>query len=242
MSLCAAQRVFDGIVAQLHSLSQVGAPSEDGERAYERAFYILESLAQYKSAVLVVELSGADDGYAQLVSLVEAVLDPLREGHSGKVTSLAVDVVLACLEELPSPPWELSQALLRRVLPEYEEDHPVGWDAALEIVRRAAPSFQTALVSIATSVLVSGGETSGSASGDFSFQAFGSLLLNLAAQGCGSLLLPIVPRLEAELLVDDPAVRVRAVGLLGDLFSEETPSDRGTVPLALQYELSLIHI
>ena len=101
-------RIFDIIVKQLRRLKK----NEDS--SFERCFYILESLSDVKSCLVLVALceDSEDKDCTRLVELFHALLGSLNLKQNSKVDIYVADIVQACIEEFETPPRELLECVL----------------------------------------------------------------------------------------------------------------------------------
>jgi sister chromatid cohesion protein PDS5 len=101
-------RVFDVIVKQLRRLKK------NDDSSFERCYYILESLSDVKSCLVLVALceDSEDKDCARLVELFHALLGSLNSKQNSKVDIYVADIVQACIEEFEKPPRELLECVL----------------------------------------------------------------------------------------------------------------------------------
>lgn len=101
-------QVFDVIIKQLRRLKK----TEDS--SFERCYYILESLSDVKSCLILVAMceDSEDRDCTRIIELFHALLGSLSSKQNSKVDIYVADIVQACIEEFETPPRELLECVL----------------------------------------------------------------------------------------------------------------------------------
>ena len=150
-----------------------GKKKSGNSNQYERAFFLLEQMAEVKSCVLLNELDDHDDvgsssqgssksggsnkgsggggGGELVVMLFECLLDTVLPAHAPKVATYMVDVMSAVLEESSeavSP--RVLEALLRRLLPGARRENQRAYEVAGDVLRYSADVVRDPLTRFVT--------------------------------------------------------------------------------------------
>ena len=128
-------------------------------------------------------------------------------------------ILQSCIEEASNLDEELIDTLLDPLLPSKKEDNPSAYKMVGTVLRRTISSVQTPLSEFVNNILV-GTLSAGPGKeieSDLSEHIY--LLINELYKISPQLLVNVLPNVCVQLKADEEAVRLKAVKLLGQLFS-----------------------
>lgn len=193
--------VFQLIVSTFSGLGDTSGPS------FERRVVILETLARYRSCVVMLDLE-CDDLVRDMFSTFFAVA---REDHPESVLTSMQKIMVVLLEESEDVQDDLLLILLS-VLGRNRKDITAARKLAMNVIEQCAGKLEPAMKQFLLSS-ISGENRSLSNQIDYREVIFD--IYCCAPQ----ILSGIIPYLTGELLADQLEARLKAVRLVGDLFS-----------------------
>ncbi|RKP38243.1 armadillo-type protein [Dimargaris cristalligena] len=209
-------------------LSQLAHLAQSNSDYFQLYFYLLESLSNVKSVVLVVDLNHPEQLVTEFFRLF---FDIIRPDQSRNLQLYMVDVLHQLVEETPTVPQEVVDIILAQFLKKRQTANPTAYQLACDLCNAATDRLQKYICQYFTDVIVnagkaSSGSTSGS-SGDPHFTAdqlsefkTAHYLIKELNRACPGLLLNVIPQLEEELTLDAVQLRTLATSVLGDMIAE----------------------
>lgn len=197
---------------------------DDKSPLYHLAYFLLESLATVRSAVLVWELGeeGEEQVEPLLMSLLTVCFDQLSMTVKGKQCKLLITELLQSVFEESSStavPWECVKYLCQQ----YEQPDTGPHTLALDVLKSCATRFQLPIAQHYCELIQSSLTDS---QVDHSLRHFESLLCKLAKESA-VLVVNVIPQLEQLLLSDITDQRQSAVKLAGQMLVGLGKSDGG---------------
>ncbi|XP_057536474.1 sister chromatid cohesion protein PDS5 homolog A [Amaranthus tricolor] len=193
--------VFELIVFTFRGLSETSGPS------FGRRVIILETLARYRSCVVMLDLD-CDDLVSELFRTFLAVA---RDDHPENVLSSMRTIMNVLLDESEDIHEDLLLILLSTLGKNKKDVTDAGRKLAMDVIEHCAAILEPAVKQFLISSMT--GENSTSCEVDYH-----EVIYNLYR--CSpQILLGIVPYLTGELLNDQSEARLRAVNLVGKLFA-----------------------
>ncbi|KAL1537227.1 sister chromatid cohesion protein PDS5 B-like isoform X1 [Salvia divinorum] len=194
--------IFQLTVSTFSYLSDINSPS------FGRILVILETLARYRSCVVMLDLE-CDDLIRDMFSTFFTVA---RDEHPENVFTSMQTIMEVLLEESEDVPENLLLTLLSVLGGDNEDVTMAARRLAMNVVERCAEKLEPGLKQFFVSSM--SGE-SRSLEPEMNHHAVIYNIYRSAPQ----ILSGVVPYLTGELLSDQLEVRLKAVGLVGDLFS-----------------------
>ncbi|XP_021766736.1 sister chromatid cohesion protein PDS5 homolog A-A-like isoform X1 [Chenopodium quinoa] len=193
--------VFGLIVGTFSGLSETSGPS------FGRRVIILETLARYRSCVVMLDLE-CDD----LVNdLFRTFLCVARDEHPENVLSSMKTILYVLLEESE----DIHEDLLLILLSTLGQNKKDFTDAGRKLAMNVIEHFATKLEPYVKQFLISSMTGENSLNSEIDYHEVIYNLYRCSPQ----ILLGVVPYLTGELLNDQSKARLRAVGLVGELFA-----------------------
>nr|VDD38116.1 unnamed protein product [Brassica oleracea] len=194
--------IFQLIVSAFSGLDDVGGPS------FGRRVVILETVAKYRSCVVMLDLE-CDDLVKEVFT---TFLDVARDDHPEVVLSSMQSIMIVLLEESE----DIQEKLLLILLSKFGRNRSDVRDAArrlaMKVIEQCAPKVESDIKQFLISS-VSGDSRFSSSQIDYHEVIYD--LYRCAPQTLSG----IAPYLTGELLADNLETRLKAVGLVGELFS-----------------------
>jgi sister-chromatid-cohesion protein PDS5 len=222
--------------------------SADDSRS-RRIHYILESLANVKSCVILTELAqqgvvGGDEG---LVDFFDCLLDGLNDDHPQSVVDAVLEALSACLDELDYLTQPLVDTLLMGLLPITRKENarvslygsmawihalipppqsvaPQKYQVSVALLRRCFNRVCQPISQFINGVLSGSGQGLGGVESELKEHVL-HLIYELHKVNSGFLLY-VLPNVAVQLQSEDVASRGGAMSLLGRLFAS-THADYG---------------
>ncbi|XP_041993730.1 sister chromatid cohesion protein PDS5 homolog A-like isoform X1 [Salvia splendens] len=194
--------IFQLTVSTFSGLSDVNSPS------FGRILVILETLARYRSCVVMLDLE-CDDLIKDMFSTFFTVA---RDEHPENVITSMQTIMEVLFEESEDVPENLLLTLLSALSCDNKDITIAARRLAMNVVERCAEKLEPGVKQFLVSSM-SG--DSRSLKPEMNYHA---VLYNIY-QSAPQILSGVVPYLTGELLSDQLEVRLKAVGLVGDLFS-----------------------
>lgn len=136
--------VFEFLVDRLRGLQQ-----KPGSTTYALSFYILQKLALCRSSCILVELTDADDDPLTsedlIVSLVEAMFDIMVPTREHSVEAYALELLVGLFDEMDRFSPRVLDALLVKLLPEYQKESPKAFELAVKVIRQLSDRLREPL-------------------------------------------------------------------------------------------------
>ncbi|RID60363.1 hypothetical protein BRARA_F03523 [Brassica rapa] len=194
--------IFQLIVSAFSGLDDVGGPS------FGRRVVILETVAKYRSCVVMLDLE-CDDLVKEVFT---TFLDVARDDHPEVVLSSMQSIMIVLLEESE----DIQEQLLLILLSKFGRNRSDVGDAARRLAMKVIEQCAQKVESDIKQFLIS------SVSGDSRFSSsqidYHEVIYDLY-RCAPQTLSGIAPYLTGELLADNLDTRLKAVGLVGELFS-----------------------
>jgi hypothetical protein len=226
LRLYAPEAPFDDVslrdIFSLFSDSLAGCAAPHSAN-FDKCFYLLERLALVKAFVLLPELD------LPLAGKVVAALLSMNCPES--CVDLIVEIVASIIEDATDedttalPPVLLTETL-RPLTEAAKRLCPVGYQAAQAIVRRAGKRMQPTLVTLLNQAIAkpASGKRSSAAADEAIMAAYHEIIFEVHRVD-PSLLVQVLPNLQAELEDDSRETRMVAVELLGRVFYQPGTAD-----------------
>ncbi|KAF8108398.1 hypothetical protein N665_0109s0023 [Sinapis alba] len=190
--------IFELIVSAFSGLDDVGGPS------FGRRVVILETVAKYRSCVVMLDLE-CDDLVKEVFT---TFLDVARDDHPEVVLSSMQSIMIVLLEESE----DIQEQLLLILLSKFgRKRSDVARRLAMKVIEQCAPKVESDIKQFLISS-VSGDSRFSSSQIDYHEVIYD--LYRCAPQTLSG----IAPYLTGELLADNLETRLKAVGLVGELF------------------------
>jgi sister-chromatid-cohesion protein PDS5 len=208
--------IFRAITKEFRGLATCDLLSQSGSML----FYILKSLSVVKSCVVLVYMSqrnvrGATD---ILVEFFEVLVSSIRAEHSEELQGHVAEVLQVCVEESEGIKPEVLYVLLAALLPNAKAENMAAYRLCQSILRRSTAHVHNAVGAILNKVFIGAApgfeERLGVELSDYIYP-----LVYEAHKLANDILLRILPNICIQLQAEDLGVRLKAVKLLGQLFS-----------------------
>ena len=217
--------IFDFLIQQLCGLAE-----KKSQPHFKYSLYILNKLAMCNSAVILTQLDNEiTDEYTsdELVNkLVEALLETLTSWHSEEIEKTFGEVIIGVLEEMEDIRPRLLDLLLRYLLPDKKNDKTCSKSCkvARMVLVQCADRLRQPLSTLMSCAM--GGSKLPVTQDEEAHMTeledhLHEIILELHSLE-PSLLLYILPQWSDQLTVDDLDLRVRAVDLVGNIFSNSS--------------------
>ncbi|KAI3870579.1 hypothetical protein MKX03_022772 [Papaver bracteatum] len=194
--------IFILIVGTFHGLSDTSGPS------FGRRVVILETLAKYRSCVVMLDLE-CDDLVNEMFSTFFAVAS---DNHSESVLTSMQTIMVLLLDESEDIPENLLIILLSVLGRGNSDVSAAARRVGMKVIELCAVKLEPCIKQLLVP-LMSGDGTSSTSNFDYHEVIYD--IYRCAPQ----ILSGIIPHLTGELLTDQLAIRLQAVKLLGDLFA-----------------------
>ncbi|CCF52151.1 hypothetical protein NDA11_006419 [Ustilago hordei] len=213
--------IFQFFVHQL-TMPQAGLSKPNGPQ-YAEYFYLLESLSNVKSVVLVCDLQNADE---IMTDYFKAFLDLARPDMSKNVEICMADVLVQLIDECVALPSEVLELLLANFTPKAIKHNPSAHRLTVQVCSNTKDRLQKNVAQYFNEVMISATQEDDQDQRLESLQAAHSLIVQIN-RVVPSLLLNVIPQLEEELRAEDVQLRVLATKVLGQMFAEKPSSTAG---------------
>ncbi|KAJ1033876.1 hypothetical protein NDA16_000084 [Ustilago loliicola] len=213
--------IFQFFLHQL-TMPQGGLSKPNGPQ-YAEYFYLLESLSNVKSVVLVCDLSNTDE---MMTDYFKGFLDLARPDMSKNVEICMADVLVQLIDECVTLPSEVLELLLANFTPKAIKHNPSAHRLAVEVCSNTKDRLQKNVAQYFNEVMVSASQEDDQDERLESLQTAHSLIVQIN-RVVPLLLLNVIPQLEEELRAEDVQLRVLATKVLGQMFAEKPSSAAG---------------
>ncbi|KAI3928595.1 hypothetical protein MKW98_024196, partial [Papaver atlanticum] len=211
--------IFILIVGTFHGLSDTSGPS------FGRRVVILETLAKYRSCVVMLDLE-CDDLVNEMFSTFFAVAS---DDHSESVLTSMQTIMVLLLDESEDIPENLLIVLLSVLGRGNSDVSMAARRVGMKVIELCAVKLEPCIKQLLVP-LMSGDGTSSTSNFDYHEVIYD--IYRCAPQ----ILSGMIPHLTGELLTDQLAIRLKAVKLLGDLFAlPEYPISEAFQPLFSEF-------
>uniref|UniRef100_A0A1J3FJR8 Sister chromatid cohesion protein PDS5-like protein B n=1 Tax=Noccaea caerulescens TaxID=107243 RepID=A0A1J3FJR8_NOCCA len=194
--------IFQLIVSAFSGLNDVGGPS------FGRRVVILETVAKYRSCVVMLDLE-CDDLVKEVFT---TFLDVARDDHPEVVFSSMQNIMIVLLEESEDVQEQLLLILLSKLGRNRTDVTDAARRLAMKVIEQCAPKVETDIKQFLISSM-SGESRYSSSQIDYHEVIYD--LYRCAPQALSG----VAPYLTGELLADKLETRLKVVGLVGELFS-----------------------
>ncbi|KZT61710.1 cohesin-associated protein Pds5 [Calocera cornea HHB12733] len=211
--------IFQFFSRQLHA--GLKAPSGPHFTEY---YYLLESLSNVKSIVLVCDLPQAEELMSEIF---RNFFDLANQDMPSNVHTFMGDILVALVDECNTIPQDVLEVLLSQFLSKTDPGDG-GLRLAIAVCNEGAEKLQRYVSQYFTDIILqhSRGE-------DLEDLRAAHSLIKELNRDCPTLLLNVVPQLEEELRVDELDIRLMATETLGTMFGEKM--SLGSGELAKKY-------
>ncbi|KAJ7523458.1 hypothetical protein O6H91_18G050900 [Diphasiastrum complanatum] len=197
------QEIFQLIVSTFQGLDEVASP------AFARRVSILDTVAKVKTCVLMLDLE-CDDLIHEMFTIFFA---KVREDHPQNVFTAMRTIMALVLQESFEIPQPLLDQVLSNLLKDNRAVSAAAHNLAVAVVQSCAEKLETYIQRLLTSVMLEGKAPDSVLHGDYH-----DIIYEIYC--CApQMLLAVIPNLSQEILTDNVDVRLKAVDLLGRLFS-----------------------
>lgn len=222
--------IFQFFLHQL-TMPQAGLSKPNGPQ-YPEYFYLLESLSNVKSVVLVCDLSNADE---MMTDYFKGFLDLARPDMSKNVEICMADVLVQLIDECVTLPSDVLELLLANFTPKAIKHNPAAHRLTVEVCSNTKDRLQKNVAQYFNEVMISASQQDDQDERIESLNTAHSLIVQIN-RVVPSLLLNVIPQLEEELRAEDVQLRILATRVLGQMFAEKPSSTAGeTSDLARRY-------
>ncbi|CAN8245665.1 unnamed protein product [Cochlearia groenlandica] len=194
--------IFQLIVSTFSGLNDVGGPS------FGRRVVILETVAKYRSCVVMLDLE-CDDLVKEVFT---TFLDVARDDHPEVVFSSMQNIMIVLLEESEDVQEHLLLILLSKLGRNRSDVRDVARRLAMKVIEQCAPKVES---DIKQFLISSMSEDSQFSSSQIDYHEVIYDLYRCVPQALSG----VAPYLTGELLADNLETRLKVVGLVGELFS-----------------------
>lgn len=154
------QDLFDAFKLILPLLRGINLCGNQEDSQYLRCLYLLESLAEVKSCLLVVGLRDADeksrredkDECSLLLELFQCLFESICEDHSSQVESYVLTILQNCLEECDPIPTDIIECIFSQILSRNQRDK--SYHIAVQIIQKSAQHLQAPISKYFNQILV----------------------------------------------------------------------------------------
>eukprot|EP00897_Mesotaenium_endlicherianum_P005452 jgi/Mesen1/4935/ME000246S04157 len=199
------KEVFKLFVAVFHGLDESSSPS------FHRRVGILETLAKYKTCIVMLDL----ECDALIQEMFERFFTIVREEHPYTLKSAMLEVMASIIDESeengPSP--ALVEEILKNLLPKRREESPAASDLAVALVQRTKNQLQHPVQAYLGSIMANRGRPESELQSDYH-----NVIYELY-KASPEMLVAVLPNFQQELVENNVDTRLRAIELLGRLFS-----------------------
>ncbi len=205
----------------LHQLTMPAAGlSKPTGPQYAEYFYLLESLSNVKSVVLVCDLANADE---LMSDYFKGFLELARPDMSKNVEICIADVLVQLIDECVTLPPEVLELLLANFTPKAVKHNPAAHRLAVEVCSNTKDRLQKYVAQYFNEVINSASQEDDQDERIESLQTAHALIVQIN-RVVPSLLLNVIPQLEEELRAEDAQLRVLATKVLAQMFAEKPSS------------------
>nr|WJN24946.1 cohesin maintenance factor [Tranzscheliella williamsii] len=216
----------------LHQLTMPTAGlSKPSGPQYPEYFYLLESLSNVKSVVLICDLNNADEMMAEYF---KAFLDLARPDMSKNVEICIADILVQLIDECASLPSEVLELLLANFTNKAVKHNPSAHRLAAEVCSNTKDRLQKYVAQYFNEVIIAASREEDQDERLESLQTAHSLIIQIN-RVVPSLLLNVIPQLEEELRAEDVQLRILATKVLGQMFAEKPSNATESGDLAKRY-------
>ncbi|CAH2046001.1 unnamed protein product [Thlaspi arvense] len=194
--------IFQLIVSAFSGLNDVGGPS------FGRRVVILETVAKYRSCVVMLDLECND----LVKEVFTTFLDVARDDHPEVVCSSMQNIMIVLLEESEDVQEHLLLILLSKLGRNRSDVSDAARRLAMKVIEQCAPKVESDIKKFLISSM-SGDSQFSSSQIDYHEVIYD--LYRCAPQALSG----VAPYLTGELLADKLETRLKVVGLVGELFS-----------------------
>ncbi|KZO98450.1 hypothetical protein CALVIDRAFT_495831 [Calocera viscosa TUFC12733] len=181
-------------------------------------YYLLESLSNVKSIVLVCDLPQADELMSEIF---RNFFDLAKQDVQSNIQTFMGDILVALVDECNTVPQDVLEVLLSQFLTQ-NVSADGGLRLAVAVCNEGAEKLQRYVSQYFTDIILqhSRGE-------DLEDLRAAHNLIKQLNRDCPTLLLNVIPQLEEELRVDEIDIRLMATETLGTMFGEKTTLGSG---------------
>ncbi|KAK3239824.1 hypothetical protein CYMTET_50281 [Cymbomonas tetramitiformis] len=169
---------------------------------------LLQSIAKYKIFLLMLDL---DDEKDFLITLFKTLFEATTDFNFNTIYGDVLEVLHGVLCESEEEYAEVLDSMLQPLLSPHKDTHPAAYRLAKALLQRSESILQQRIQRYFLDVLDKDEVVESELQGDY------HELIYEVFVTCPEILLPIIPRLQGELQVDDEATRLAAVALVGRL-------------------------
>ncbi|KAJ3050393.1 hypothetical protein HK097_008638, partial [Rhizophlyctis rosea] len=212
----------------VNQLSNIG---DQKHTYFSKYYYLLDSLAQVKSTVLVADLNSDD----LVVYFFKTFFNVVRPDLSKNIHVCIVSILEQIILESKALPHEVVSLIIGQFTKKEQDKNPASHALAADLCRVTADQLQKYVCQYFAEEIVSAGRASGPNDDEDEDEeddrrdggAMGrlerahALILEINREA-PAVLLNVVPQVEEELKTEDAEIRKAAVDVLGDVFAQST--------------------
>ncbi|PWN48272.1 ARM repeat-containing protein [Violaceomyces palustris] len=213
--------IFQFFLHQL-TLPNAGLSKPSGPQ-YPEYFYLLESLSNVKSVVLVCDTPNADE---MMTDYFKAFFELTRPDMSKNVEICMADILVQLIDECVTLPNEVLEILLANFSTKAVKHTPAAHNMTVIVCGATKDRLQKHVAQYFTEVIVAAAEEEDPDAKMEAFQTAHSLIVQIN-RAVPSLLLNVIPQLEQELKAEDAQLRALATKMLGQMFAEKPSQKSG---------------
>ncbi|MCO5606325.1 hypothetical protein L7F22_060512 [Adiantum nelumboides] len=208
------QDIFQFFIVQLTSTATLTKP---GSPNYSDLFYLLESLSNVKSVVLICDLSNADE---MMVDFFKGFLDLIRPGMTKNVEICMADVLVQLIDECVTIPSDVLDILLANFTNKAAKNNPAAHTMTIEVCDATKDRLQKYIAQYFGEVISNASKEDDQDERTAALSSAHSLILSIN-RSVPSLLLNVASQIEEELKAEEVQVRQIATKTLGLMFGEK---------------------
>ncbi|KAJ3411005.1 hypothetical protein HDV05_002913 [Chytridiales sp. JEL 0842] len=202
--------IFEFFAKQMTYISDPSGPY------FAQYFYLLESLATVKSAILITDLN-ADDLTLKIFHDIYQLVKPEMQKN---VYGFLLDILQQLVEESGTLSQDIIEIILSQFSKKKKSENPARNKLSIDLCTTMADKLQRYVCQYFSEVFVAATKKNDDEDESYAdFEAAHELILEISAVAKG-VLMNVVPLLEEELQYDDVRVRTLATQVVGKMVSE----------------------
>ncbi|TRM60411.1 armadillo-type protein [Schizophyllum amplum] len=186
---------------------------------YDQYYYLLQSLSEVKSVVLVCDLPGSEE---LMLTIFHDFFTLVRRNLAKKVEMFLEDIMVAVLDEAST----VHTDVLDKIIAQFKTgDTPTDKSArrlAAGVLRATAGKLSTRILQYFTDIIVSHGDPEDE---DYDEIREAHTIIERLNRDCPAVLVALMPQLEEELRVEAVELRLIATTALGHMYAHPNGAD-----------------
>ncbi|CAM8985985.1 unnamed protein product [Rhodiola kirilowii] len=196
------REIFALIVDTFRGLSDASGPS------FARRVAILETLARYRSCVVMLDL----ECYDLINEMLSILFSVARDDHPENVQILMETIMVVLIEESEDIPEDILLVILSNLGRDKKDTNSTARKLAMDVIKKTAGKLEPEIKQFLVSSISGDGKSSDN---HIDYHEVIYDIYHCAPH----ILLGVIPYLTGELLTDQVDVRLKAVNLVGHLFA-----------------------